>query len=243
VGAVGLYSFGYQIAEILNALLVNPVKEGIMPHIYKMEKEPEDQKAFIKSSALYYYVVAMFFALGLSLYARELVMLLARREEFWPSWEIIPIISLCCVFHGLGNFLGLGMVMRSKTALFSATVIVSAMVNIGLNFVLIPTFGLVGAAMATLMSYFIWNGLKSYYSFKFYHLCFDFRRLGSITLVGVILYFVSVVLANTGSFSLNLFIKALILSVYPLTFFMTSFFTLDEKNFIQNFWTNLTRAR
>jgi len=242
VGTVGLYSFGYQISEIINALLVSPLKEGIMPYIYKMEKDPEGQRAVIRSTAIYFYVFGIFCALGFSLYARELVMLLARREEFWPVWEIIPIISLCYILHGLGNFLSLGILMKNKTFHLSAILIVSAIFNLGLNFLLIPVLGLFGAAMATLVSYIIWNALKSYYSHKFYQLSFDYRRLWQITIIGVVLYLISLNIAITDLIYLNILIKALILITYPLLFVIIPFFTADEKIVIRRFWVSVKKA-
>src|SRR3990172_5543386 len=131
---VGLYSFGYQIAGFLNTVLVNPTKDGLRPVVLQKEKHPEELKSFLVNSATYYYLSGLFVALGLSVFAKEAIMILARQKEFWDSWVIVPIISFSYVHHGLGNFFGWGLMMAQKSFHISASLLVSAAVNIGLNF-------------------------------------------------------------------------------------------------------------
>jgi O-antigen/teichoic acid export membrane protein len=166
-------------------------------------------------------------------------MVIARKPEFWSAWVIVPIISFSYVQHGLGSFLGWGLVMKGKSYQISTNLLISAAINIGLNFVFIPHWGIIGAAFATLISYILWNGLKIYYSAKFYGLHFDLRRLGNITAVGFGLYFLSLFIANTASIPLNLGIKFLTLMSYPIIFFVTGFFNDKEIHYMQALWTSL----
>ena len=163
VSMVGIYSFGYQIAGILQTALVTPLKQALQPVVLKQEEDPEAIRHFLRVGATYFYLVGCAACLLISLFSREILMLFARKEVFWAAWVIVPIITYSYVQHGLGNFVGWGMGLMKKSFHVSGTVLVAALVNIGLNFLFVPQWGMLGAAFATMLSYIVWNFLKAYY--------------------------------------------------------------------------------
>ncbi|MCP3678306.1 MAG: oligosaccharide flippase family protein [Deltaproteobacteria bacterium] len=236
---VGLYSFGYTIAGIMLFLLVVPLKQALHPITFKQESRPEQLKGFLKRNCTYFYFVGMFFCLFLSLYSKEVIQIMARKETFWGSWVIVPIITFSYLQHGVGNFVGWGLVMTKKTFYISINVLIAAIVNIGLNILFIPYWGIIGAAVATLFSYFVWNSLKLYFSAKYYGLYFDLKRLLHITVTGVLLYGVSLFIARTGTMSIDMAIKFIVLLSFPLTVYTTGFFTVTEKEHLRMLWVSL----
>lgn len=185
---VGVYSLGYRMAGVLNLLVVSPLKMALTPWILKQEKNPDYQRSLIRKLSLPYLAWATLVGLVVSLWARSFVMLLGRQEAYWSAWVIIPLISLAYVQHGLGNLVGMGMVMKNKSVHISGTMLVVAGVNLLLNIVLVPFFGLMGAAVATVAAYFLWNCLKIHYSAKFYDLHFDIIRMVQIIVCAVAVY-------------------------------------------------------
>jgi O-antigen/teichoic acid export membrane protein len=243
VNIVGVYSFGYKIAGIVNILLVGPLKHALFPVVLMQEKSPGTQREFIRKAATFYYLLGVFLSLAVALFSKELVMLLARDSEFFSSWVIVPAISFCYIQHGLGNFFAWGLIMKQKPYHITAALICSALVNILLNIILIPIWGIMGAAVASLISYIFWNSLKIYYSAKFYNLYFDLNRLGVITLVGLLLYLSSRYLTGSGSPALNSLVKLLVICAYPLIFFVIGFFTTEEKKSIFALLSRILRKK
>ena len=237
VGVVGLYSLGHSLSEAIDTAIGTPVYDGINPSIRRLEAEPDRQRSFIRASANMYYVLAMFAGLALAMFARELVMLFARRTEYWECWVIIPVVTFAFVLQTLGAFLDWGMIMRNKSFHISGVLLVSAAVNIALNFVLIPYFGIMGAAVTTLVSYALWNVLRAYYSAKFYDLHFDWWRLGGVTLLGVGLYGVSLV----GGWYVGLWtgcgIKAVLLITFPILCYAAGVPDAGQKQMIRRFFS------
>jgi O-antigen/teichoic acid export membrane protein len=233
LSTVGLYSFGYFFAGIISSVLNMPMKQAIFPMAFKMEDEPEQQKDFLRKGCNYYYIIGMFLCLFLSVYSREMIEIMARKKEFWASSIIVPMVAFSYLQHGLGTLFDWGLMMTKKSFCVSRNVFIAAVVNIGLNFILIPYWDMLGAAFATIVSYIVWNWLKLYYSAKYYDLHFDLRRLGYISAVGIGLYLVSLLVANTSYMPLNIVIKFLVLLAYPIIFFLTGFFTPDEKEYIK----------
>ncbi|MDY6861611.1 MAG: polysaccharide biosynthesis C-terminal domain-containing protein, partial [Thermodesulfobacteriota bacterium] len=236
VSSVGLYSFGYNIARIIEVMLLMPLSFSSTPTIRKLESEPSEQKRFLRKSATFSYILVIFMALGISMFSKDIIVLLARQKEFWQSWIIVPFIAFSYAQHTLSLFLGWGMGMKNKPYHISGILLVSAAVNLGLNFAFVPYWGILGAAFATLISYIVWNGLKMYYSAKFYELHFDLKRLFYITNIGVGLYVLSLFVTTEINIWSDISIKALILFAYPLIFFTTNFFTEGEKGYMKKVW-------
>ncbi len=240
LSSVGLYSFGYQVALIIRVLIVTPLQYGLQPVLFQLEAKPQEQKRFLRSAATHYYLLGMFITLGLSLFSKETIMLLARKPGFWHAWVIVPVISFSYVQHGLKNFVEWGLIMKNKSYHIPGNLLFSAAINIGLNVVFIPLWGILGAAFATMISYIVWNGLTMYYSAKFYDLHFELAQLTHISAVGIGLYLLSlVVMAAVPNLFMNITIKLLLLLSYPVLFFLTGFFSELEKAFMRKLWIRL----
>ncbi len=238
VEVVGIYSFGYKIAGLLSVMLVEPVKKALSPIVLKKENNLPEQREFLAYTATYYYFAGMLMALGLSLFGKELIMLMARKKEFWQGWVIVPIITFSYVQHGLGHFAGWGMVMKNKAYHMSMIIVVCALVNIGLNFLFIPRWGIVGAAVATLIAYVVWNYFKMYYSSKFYGLKFQVLRLLHIAAVGILMYVIAQIMP-VQKMLINLFLKAVLFVLFPVVLYFTGFLEKWEKKRLKAYYKEI----
>ncbi len=140
ISSVGLYNFGYQIASVINILFVTPLLSALQPMIFKQEDNPVGQKEFIKKASTYFYLLGMFFCLSLSLYCKEIIEMIATKNEFWGSWVVVPIMCYSFILNGMGIFFDWGLVMTKNGIRISLNVIIGAVMNIGLNFLLIPAW-------------------------------------------------------------------------------------------------------
>ena len=235
--SVGLYSFGYKIASIINFLIVGPLKQALAPFVLKEEKNPLQQKEFLKKSANHYYLFALSLWLFLSIFSAEIVRMVASNDSFWGSWVIIPIIGFSYVQHGLGNFVGWGVSMANKGHIISANIFFAALINMVLNFFFIPVWGILGAAAATLISYIVWNGLKMYFSAKFYNLHFDLRSLAISTLIAVLVLYFGISFAGSELWYINILIKTVILFSFPCVIWFGGLIDSEEKHIVRNFFS------
>jgi O-antigen/teichoic acid export membrane protein len=229
ISSVGIYSVGYSIGNALNAVLVEPMKYALRPHLLQLEAHPERQRAFISSVATYFGLISMFSWLAISLFAREIVLLLTRRPEFWAGHVIVPVIAFTAVLNGYGGFLGIGMVMKNKPYLITFCVIVSAGTNLILNILLVPRWGIMGAALATLIAFLIWDALKLYFSWRLHDVRIEMARIIHITVVVLMLFGLSQLLPSEMGLFPRAILKVLILLSFPAMIVLTGFFTVDER--------------
>ena len=96
-------------------------------------------------------------------------------EPFWPSIELIPVLVLGYYFVFLYSFPVNFEFYHQRTRTIAIGTCLTAGTNIALNYVLIPLWGMTGAAVATLLSYAaLWLfhlilarvSIKSEYHFK-----------------------------------------------------------------------------
>lgn len=230
---VGLYNFGYTFGALITLLLVDPTQRSFQPVLLRQEEEPEALRAFVRRSATAFYAFGTWLALALSLYARELIQLMASKPSFEPAWVIVPVIAFSALQHGLGGFLGAGLLMRQKAFHISALLLLAAAVNIGLNFLLIPPFGILGAAFATLASYLVWNALRARLSARFYALHFERRRLLALTGLGVGLLAAGLLAAPPLGLWGGLAVKTLAVLAYPALLVATGLVRPDERELLR----------
>ncbi len=74
-------------------------------------------------------------------------------KEYYIGWMFIPMFTFATVFSSLGNFVNSIYMVEKKSGLSLATMSVGAVLNLVLNALFIPQFGVQGAAAATAISY------------------------------------------------------------------------------------------
>lgn len=74
-------------------------------------------------------------------------------KDFYQAWKFVPILVIAVVVHGAGSFIGSVYTSAKKTGMILYSTIAGAVVNVVLNFIMIPVWGGFGAALATVISY------------------------------------------------------------------------------------------
>jgi O-antigen/teichoic acid export membrane protein len=115
------------------------------------EKGEAETRRFLEDSLRYYLLLGMPIIAGLSAVGEDLLVLLAS-EKYRAGAAIIPWVMAGIVIQGGMVIQGAGLYIHKHTVLIMGRVVATAVLNIALNLVLIPRYGIVGAAVATLVS-------------------------------------------------------------------------------------------
>jgi O-antigen/teichoic acid export membrane protein len=107
---------------------------------------------FIDGTFAWYVVVAPAVVAGMAAVGPELLPFLAS-SKYAAGVSIVPWVIAGMAVDGAGVLLGAGLFVERQTFTIMQLVLGSAVVNIALNLVLVPSFGIVGAAAATLVTY------------------------------------------------------------------------------------------
>ncbi len=180
--AVGEYTVGYNLPAYINDLVLFSVSYAIVPiytELYAKKGKAETQ-AFL-ARALKYYVIGLIPACaGYAAVARDIIVILAS-ERYESSASFSPIILCGLAFMGMNYILYAGLYLEKRTNLILLTMMLTLLVNVGLNLWLVPQEGPWGAAMATLVACVFSSVLTASLSFRYLSIRLPFA---SITIYG-----------------------------------------------------------
>lgn len=181
---LGLYSIAINITSMISFFSV-ALGQAWSPFILDIFfKSKKIFKEFIPR-ALNYYLI-FFFALSVlvSTFGLEILKLLATPKFYGASRAIAPL-ALAMVFSATLQVTGLGISIKRKTQFFALYSAVAALLNIGLNFLLIPKYGMVGAGIATAISYLFLTASYYYKSQQLIWLVLDWQKTFKLVLLSL----------------------------------------------------------
>ena len=173
---IGIYTVGYKFSNIINGFIITPLGKAISPMLFK--QFAESQEKYKKNMARifkYYWLVMFTLAIAYFVVLREIFQLIIGME-YIEGYNIIAIVLFGIVLWGVTtNILGATVVMKEKTGKMFLFTSISVLVNIGLNFILIPKYGMYGAAVATLISYILQFIMIFVYTQKLVFINYDYK--------------------------------------------------------------------
>ncbi len=202
---VGVYTIGFTIATIVNMVTV-ALNRSYTPWFFsRMKEERRDNTEIVRFSEFIILVYAII-ALGLSLFSPEIVKIFLS-DSYLEAWKIIPFLAFGYVFNGLYFFFQNIFNFEKKAIKYIPLyTLLAALINIGLSYLLIPSFGMIGSAIASLISMFILS-LSTYLGSRhFINVGYGFSKFLPLILVPALMSLV-VFIPNTLNFWIVFLIK------------------------------------
>lgn len=151
--AAGIYGLAYSISQLMsifNLALIHTIE----PWIYKKIKEKQINDVVSLSYILFGLIGIV--NLALILIAPEAVKIFAPKSYYSAIW-VIPPVAMSVYFQFLYSIFSDFEFYYEKTTYIAAATMVSAVLNIVLNYLFIPKFGFVAAGYTTLICYIIYT--------------------------------------------------------------------------------------
>lgn len=225
---VGMYGIAYRLSSPMS-LIMSGFQTALTPLIYKEFKD-EQTKNDISTIFRYFCVLSMGMFLGLSIFAPEMLIVLTT-EKYFGVYKVIPYLILSVLLSQQYVFFS-GLGIANKTTIIAVIRIMEAGLNVIFNLLLIPSFGITGAAVATFLSVLVATIIYIYQSQKYYKLNIQWIRVFiafSVCITIVLLiqnYFI------IYSFFISILVKLLLfLAVFFLIIFVLA---RQELNLILN---------
>ena len=151
--AVGYYTVAFNLVQYIHVIFTVPIVMAVGPMVAKLcEKEgTEAASIFLRKVARFFFLFALPALTGLTVIRGDLVAVLAS-EQFLPGASLVHILLASFLLAGSRDIFCLGMFLKKRTWLLAQINLAGAGLNLILNFILIPYYGLNGAAYATLLS-------------------------------------------------------------------------------------------
>lgn len=118
--------------------------------------------------------------------------------SYWIGLPIVPIVLWGYYFNGVFTNFNAGFLIQKKTMYLPLVVGISAIINILINYFVIPEFSYYGAAWATFFAYLAEAVLIYYYAAKIYPIRYEWSKIIKILFSGI-----SIVIIERYFYSLN----------------------------------------
>lgn len=186
--SVGVYSAACSIGNLIQ-LFVSPLQLILLPELSKLfdENKMDEVRIYMSHSLRYFLLISIPAVFGLSALAKPLLGILTT-EDFISGWVVIPITALSGLLAGIFQIFVNTMFLVKKTKATTYINIIAAVSNVLINLLLIPSVGIVGASLSTLISYFLLAVLCMRISLKHFKLDFYFHDIAKSILSSMAMY-------------------------------------------------------
>lgn len=174
VSLAGIYGFAHTVTSG-GSILWTALNNAWSPYYFDLLKKQQFEVIEKKSNRYMFLFTSLY--CGFYLIIPEFVKIMGG-SGFWSSIDVIPILYLNVYFIFLYSFAVNYKIVTGNTVSIAISTVAATLCNILLNLILIPSIGMIGAALASLISYgllFLFHHLSltkysgSYnYAFKFY---------------------------------------------------------------------------
>ena len=146
----GLYAAAYKLPTLLS--LVSGVFIEAW-HFSAVKDSSDEERSGFFGMVYDNFMGFMFFCGACIISGAQIFTKILLADSYFESWRYVPVLVIATIFSTLVSFLGSVYFLKKKSALSMLTAMAGAGTNIILNFLLIPEWGAIGAAVATLVCY------------------------------------------------------------------------------------------
>jgi O-antigen/teichoic acid export membrane protein len=149
--AVGIYSLAYKFSFLLSAFAVAPFSQIWEPRRFAIAGQPEAREIYRR----------MFLYLNLALFGGSVIIILFIRDvlaimvapAFLPAYRLVPLLLVVTIIQQWTAYCNFGLFLKNATSLYAWSGVVGVIAALLLNTLLIPHYGMFGAAWATVAAY------------------------------------------------------------------------------------------
>jgi O-antigen/teichoic acid export membrane protein len=242
--SVALYTLAFKITSVLKLVLVDSMKLALGPMMIKRIDSP-DNKRFYSKVLLYSSYILMFAVVGVSLFSFEIIKVIASSRIYWDAVVIVPVLALSIFFVNMKEVTVYGLHIAKKTKIIGIIVVFSTILSLALNILLIPVWDITGAAVATLITQFIYWFACYYFSQKSFFVPYEIGKISLMLVIGAVLSFTGLIL-NGMDLIPRIILKTICLVSFPFILYLFKFYEPVELQSIRGFvrkWSNIKDLR
>ncbi len=218
---VGVYEIGVRVASAM-VLLLTAFRLAWPAFAYSIEDDDE-AKATYAYVLTYLVYIASWLALGLAVLSPWVVRLLTSDPAFYEGSRVVPLLAFGTASYAAYIVMAIGVGRARRTQFNWVIAGAAAVVNVALNLALIPTYEMMGAAVATVAAYVVLFAGMTFWAQRVFPVPYQWRRVvtaaGAAVSLTVLAKLLDVPLAGALAIAL----------VYPLVLLPLGFYLPAER--------------
>ena len=237
---VGLYSMGATFGLALK-LFLSAFEYAWTPFFLGVMKEPDAKSIYSKIST---YIVAVLILLVAELcsVSTDLIRFMTH-PRFHSAALVTPWIALGVMFQGLYLVGSIGLIITRRTSRYPIATGIAGIASVTSNVLLIPRFGLMGAAWSQTIAYATLAVVTIAFSQSVYPIRYEWGRLARVGLAGVLAFVAATAFALTSHPLTAILLRGSVAAcVYGGALLVSGFFHSGELRVLESTWRRV-RAR
>lgn len=232
---VGYYSPGYTLGSIITMFMA-PFAFLLPPLLSPLydEDKMDEVKNYLQYSVKYFALIALPSIFGLSLLSKQLLLFITTPEIAANGYFITPFTAICAFLFGIYGIISQTLVLEKKTKIIGYLWIIAAIINTSLNIIFVPIYGIIAAAISTLIAYTFTLLITVFYTQKYIKLqlnpMFFIKSLFASILISLIIIFI-----NPESIMGIIMVIILCAVVYLAAIYILRCISKEEIEFIKDF--------
>ena len=220
---LGRYQVGNTFASATK-FPISAFEQAWQPFVYAQVGRP-DAGATLARVGTYFFALFTAGALAVAMLGGDALVLLTP-PSFHAAASVVPVVALAYLIHGFFLLTSVGIGIEKKARYYPLITLVAASTNVAANFALIPAWGFVGAAWATVLSYAVMAALGFYLSQRLYPLPLEWSRYTRLAAAAAATYGLSRLAPAPAVPAIAA--KAALLAAFPLVLWLLRFWTPAE---------------
>ncbi len=230
---VAMYGIGYKFGMLLEIGLVWPFQLAWPAFAFAASKKAGYRPVYARTLT-YMTAASALLVVGISLIARQIVGL-AVGPEYQAAYSVIPAVAIAYALNGTQYCVAPGVHVAGYTRYLPFFAGAGALTNVGLNLLLIPSFGTLGAAWSTTASFAVIAGGTLALAHRVHPIPYELGRLVRIIVCGLVV-FVAGYQIDAGHDVITLLARGTFaVLAFPTLLIVTGFVAPDE-------WASLRRG-
>lgn len=185
---IGVYSGCYKLAIFMN-LFIQAFRYGAEPFFFAQAASKNAEAVYARVMKFFVAFLLLIF-LGVTFYI-DIIKLLLRDSSYYEGIVVVPILLMANLFFGIYYNLSIWYKLTNKTHYGAYISLFGATLTIAGNILMIPYFGYVGSAWATLICYASMCLISYLLGQKHYPVKYDLKRLSLYFIIGITMYVIS----------------------------------------------------
>ena len=232
---VGYYNPAYALGGMIQIFMtpVNFVLVAVVSKIYE-DNNIDLLRDVFKYSIKYFLMISIPAFFGLSLLSRPILIILTTPEIAEQSYLVTPFVAFSMLITGIGGVAtGLSLYLAKRTDISMINWILVASTNIILTVLLVPRWGIIGAAVATMIAFIVGFIFGGYYAFKYFKFAIDWKSITK-TIVSSLVMSTVIVFFFPKSFLEIVLVISLGAIIYLASMIILKAISFDEIKFIRS---------
>lgn len=189
---LGFYAAAYNLSSYFSFIVAGSLMQALLPMYLQMwaDEGEEPTRAFIEKILRYYVLFGAPIFTLFTIVSPHLLSMLAS-EKYLQGSVIIPWVCAGMFFNGALVLVGAGLHIKKQAKLFVRWMLLASVFNIVANLLVVPMFGLLGAAIVTLFSYIVLLAGVHRDANRLFRISVPYRALFTTSMACVAAYFIA----------------------------------------------------